>query len=114
MTANGRPRGATTTPAAPFTSAGRTYGPRCAKLIARAATASAPRTSCVGPLTAAVGAHHDVRVEHRDEPFEVAVAGGGEEGVDHAALLGEVGVGSRGLAAHPPPRAAGELAGGVR
>jgi hypothetical protein len=39
------PRGATTTPATPFTSAGRTNGERPANVIARAATSRAPRTS---------------------------------------------------------------------
>ena len=33
-----------------------------------------------------VGAQHDVRVEHREQRLEVAVARGGEERVDHLAL----------------------------
>jgi hypothetical protein len=39
---------------------------------------------------ALVGAQHDVGVQDGDQAFEVAVAGGGEERVDHAALLAQV------------------------
>jgi hypothetical protein len=45
----------------------------------------------------AVGAQHDVRVEHREQRGEVAGAGGGEEGVDHCSLAGEIGVDHRPL-----------------
>src|SRR5918997_1005418 len=44
MTANGRPRGATTTPAAPFTRAGSTNGESREKVNVCSATARAPRT----------------------------------------------------------------------
>ena len=39
---------------------------------------------------AAVGAQHDVGVEHRHQRLEVAVAGGGEVGVDDRLLAGQV------------------------
>ena len=96
-TASGRPRGATTTPAAPFTSAGRANRARRAKRSACSATAAAPRTSLDAPdgSGAAVGAEHDVRVEHREQRVEVAAARGGEEGVDDLPLAGEIGVGHR-------------------
>ena len=102
--------GATTTPAAPFTSAGRTNGE-----AARTRSPARPRPARREPRTrrrgadAAVGSQHDVRVEHRDQRLEVAVAGGGEEGVDDFALAGEIGVGHRGRSLHPAPRAAREL-----
>ena len=93
----GRPSGATTTPATPLTRAGRTYGASRANMSARLATALAPRTSTesCGRSGAAVGAQHDVGVEHGDEGVEVAVAGGGEERVDDRALAGRVGVAAR-------------------
>ena len=61
-----------------------------------------------------VGAEHDVRIEHGDEGFEVALEGGGEKGVDHAPVLGRVGDALRPGAAHPAPCPARELAGGLR
>ena len=76
MTANGCPWGATTAPAAPLTSAGRTHGESRAKLIARSATARAPRTTAEpGRRGPRVGAQHDIRVEDRDERVEVALRG---------------------------------------
>ena len=53
MTENGRPRGATTTPAAPFTSAGRTNGESREKVSVCSATARAPRTSLDRPARTA-------------------------------------------------------------
>ena len=75
-------------------------------MSARPATAAAPRTTL-----GAVGAHHDVRVECLEQRVEVAVAGGGEEGVDDLPLPGQVGVEDRGHALDPPAGAAGQLAG---
>ena len=74
MTETGRPPGATTTPAAPFTSAGRTNGESRANIRAWLATASAPRTSAdPAAAGATVGAQHDVGIEHRNERVEVAL-----------------------------------------
>jgi hypothetical protein len=53
MTENSRPRGATTTPAAPFTSAGRANRASQANASARSATAGAPRASLDAPAAAA-------------------------------------------------------------
>ena len=58
---------------------------------------------------AAVGAQHDIRMQHRDERVEVAVARRREERVDDLALAGRVAVGRRRLP-HAPACAAGELA----
>jgi len=58
-----------------------------------------------------VGAQDDVRVEQREECVEVAVARGGEEGVDDRALAGRIGVGYRCLCLDPAAGAAGELPG---
>ena len=58
-----------------------------------------------GRQRAAVGPQHDVRVEHREQRLEVAVARGGEERVDDLALAREVGVGDRALALAPRRRA---------
>src|ERR1700730_13774654 len=38
----------------------------------------------------AIGAQHDVRIEHGDQPLEVAVAGGSEKRIDDAPLLVQV------------------------
>src|SRR5581483_7206396 len=43
----------------------------------------------------AVCPEDDLRVEDCDQPFEVSLAGGGHEGVDHLALCRQVGVGWR-------------------
>ena len=59
----------------------------------------------------AVGPQHDVGVEHREEPVEVAVARGREERVDELPLLGEVRFGCR-CRAEATPRTAGELSRG--
>src|SRR6266545_3825113 len=75
------------------------HGPRTAYL---------PR--CARGRGTEIGSEHDVRVEHRDQRVEVAVARGGEEGVDDRPLAGGVGVGNRGSALHPPAGPAGELA----
>ena len=42
---------------------------------------------------ALVGAQHGVRIEHRHQAVEVTLAGGGQERLDHLALLLEVSVG---------------------
>ena len=63
---------------------------------------------------AAVGAEHDVRVEHRHQSLEVAFAGGGEVGVDDRPLAGQVRVRRRRRLAHAAAGAAGELAGRLR
>ena len=55
-------------------------------------------------------AHHDLGVEHGDEGFEIAVAGGRHEGVDELALAAEVRVRHGRLALHTPAGAAGQLA----
>src|SRR5215217_7417012 len=101
MTANGRPRGATTTPAAPFTSAGRTNGESREKVSVCSATARTHGT--------AIDSQHDVRVEHREQRLEVTLARGSEEGVDGLLLAGKTGVGRSGRSPHPAARAAGEL-----
>ena len=113
MTENGRPVGVTTTPAAPLTSAGRTNCASCANGMARRATFSAPWTTRERSA-ALVGAQHDVGVQDRDEALEVTVTGGGEEGVDDAALLVQVRVRRRGGALDAAAGAAGELARGGR
>jgi hypothetical protein len=58
--------------------------------------------------SAAVDPEDDVGVEHPDERLEIAVTGGGEEGVDDASLLAQIGFRFRRVL-HPAPRAAGEL-----
>ncbi len=85
-------------------------------MSARLATSAAPRISSVAPgrPAAGVGAQHDVGVQHRDQPVEVAVARGGEEGVDDLALPApgrRRGAGA--LAPHAAAGAAGQLAGRV-
>src|SRR5438093_4854481 len=44
---------------------------------------------------ASVGADHDVRIEHRQQPLEVALARRRQERVDHRPLAVEIGVGHR-------------------
>jgi hypothetical protein len=87
MTANGRPPGASTAPAAPLTSAGRADRTGPEKSTARAATAAAqvPRLSW-RDLT--VDPELDVRVQHLHERVEVSVAQGSEERTDDAVLTG--------------------------
>ena len=82
-----------TAPAVPLISAGRTDvretagGHRVAGEVLRAAD--------LLRALAGVGAQQDVGVEDGDEGVEVALARGGEVGVDDRALAGEVGVGRR-------------------
>ena len=112
ITAKGRPPTVTTTPAAPFTRAGRSRRARERDQRACPATAAAPRTTTggAGAPGAEVGSQHDVGVEQRDEGVEVAPARCQEEGVDHVSLTGEIGVGSRYLGAFDAaPGPAGEL-----
>ena len=79
------------------------------------ATALAPRTSLVPP--AGVGPPSarriDVRVEHRQQPGEVAAARSREEGIDGGPLVRPVRIGSLSCSLDPDPPAgpAGELAG---
>ena len=61
--------------------------------------------------SAAVGAEDDVRVEHLDERFEVAVAGSGKERVYDLALTREIRIRHGSRAADAPPCAACELTG---
>jgi hypothetical protein len=87
-----RPRGATSTPTAPFTSTGRAA--RARPRIASGATASAPRTSCGPPPRDGhrVRTKDDIQVEDRQQALKVATSRGGQEGVDHRSLPVEVGV----------------------
>ena len=68
-------------------------GPAASTSCAWPATAAAPRTTREPAERPEVRAQHDVRVEHREQRLEVAVARRGEEGVDDLALRLEVGVG---------------------
>src|SRR6266571_3511300 len=52
---------------------------------------------------------HDVRVEQGEKRVKVTGARGGEEGVDHFSLVGEIGVGNRCHSSHTAARAAREL-----
>jgi len=62
----------------------------------------------------AVGAQHDVRVEHRDQCVEVTLPGGGEVGVDDRPLASQVRVRRRRRLAYAAASAAGELVGRLR
>ena len=113
-TANGRSLSSNATaPAAPLTSAARTYG---AKPPRRDSTLRDPCRAVQLDrfAVAAVGAEHDVRVEHGHEAVEIALAGGGEVGVDDCPLADHVGVRRRRRVAHAAPGAACELAGRLR
>ena len=114
MTANGHPGAATTTPAAPLTNAGwACTAPSRANVQRPLRPPRAPRHDHRRARTrdAAVGAQHDVGVEHRDQRVEVAAPGRGEEGIDHLALPGEVRVGNGRRALDPPPGPARQLPG---
>ena len=67
------PLGATTTPTAPSMSAVRAV---CARPWYAFATACAPRISALSPMSAAagIGTEHDIRIEQRQQPLEIAVA----------------------------------------
>ena len=113
-TEKGRPSEAQTTPAAPLMSAGVASPRRAlANAIVCSATAWAPRTSCDAPRRqrSPIGSEHDVWVEDRDQGPEVALAGGGEEGVDDLSLAAEVGVREWGRSLDPAAGAARELPG---
>ena len=56
----------------------------------------------------------DVGVEYLEQCLEVSGPGGSQEGVHQTALLRQFGVRRGDGVAHPAPRTAGELAGGVR
>ena len=89
ITDSGRPFGATTTPAAPLTRAGRTHGASDAKVIARLATSAAPRTVivCAG----------------RRRPPSLCSTTSGSRTATSASK-------SPSCASHPAPRAARQLA----
>ncbi len=115
MTEIGWPSGAhETTPAAPFTSAGRAANPASRRVnvsdwLATAAVADLPGRS--RRHGTAVGSEHDVRVEHREQLLEVTAARGGEEGIDDRSLLAEIRIGNRGRSLHPATGPARELSG---
>ena len=109
----GRSSAVATTPTVPFTSTGCNVADGRANMTARPATAAAPAHDVRG-IRPSVSAEHDVGVEQPDEPLEVAEPGGGEEGVDHLALAGPIGIGSTHASLHPSTGAAGELAGRLR
>src|SRR5215207_1909915 len=79
------------------------YGPRTVDLARSAST-----HGC------AIGSNDDVGVENRDKRVEVAIAGGGEEGIDNFTLAHAIAVGNRGRALHTAPCAARELPCGRR
>lgn len=56
----------------------------------------------------------DVWVQQRDQPFEVIVPCGGQEGVGDGSVTGDVGVGKLGRLPYPAVGAAGELAARMR
>src|SRR5262245_44460544 len=53
---------------------------------------------------------HHVGVEHGEQRAKITGTRGGQEGVDHFSLVGEIGVLSRRASPHPATRAARELA----
>ena len=69
---------------------------------------------CARNYRLAVGPEHDLRIEHHHERPEVAVPGGGEEGVHDLSLAGDLGDGRSGRSPHPAARPARELAGRLR
>ena len=116
-TENATPSRVVTAPATPLTSAGWASRPSCR--VHHRPAGHGHRTaygSCrgghAGREGSLVGPDDDVGVEHGEEGVEIAVARGGQEGVDHDPLALEVGVGdSRRLALDAPAGAAGQLAG---
>ena len=66
-----------------------------------------------GEARAGVGAQDDVGVQQGDERVEVPLAGGGEEGLDHLALLVGIGVAHGRVALDAAARPAGELPRGL-
>ena len=109
-TTRGRPPGAHTAPAAPFTSAGCANRARPLKVSATARrTVDLPRRAHFH--VCAVGSEHDVWVEHREKRLEVTLARGGQEGVDDFSLAGAIGVGNRGRSLYPAAGPAGVLPG---
>jgi hypothetical protein len=107
-TAKGLSSRPTTAPAAPLTIAGRACGanrvPR--DMICRRAHDGRPSER--GDL-ARVDPEDDVGVEHGQQPFEIARAGGSEKRVDDFALAPDIGVGLRPGASNPASPAAGQL-----
>ena len=97
----------TASASAPSTSAGLAA---CARPLKASATAGAPRISASEPSrwAAVIGAEHHLGIQHREQPLEVAVARGLEEGLDDLLLPAEIGVRRR-RALHPAAGAAGQL-----
>ena len=58
-----------------------------------------------------VGSNDDVWVEQREQRVEIALARGGQEGIDNFSLTGEVGVRNCGVTPDPAACAARELPG---
>jgi hypothetical protein len=108
-----RPRGATTTPTLPLMSASATGGDPARRAPASApwATASAPRSSRVAPGgSAAASARRTTAGSSTPEKrVEVALASGGEKGLDDLALRLHVRVRGGVPSADAPARAAREL-----
>ena len=53
--------------------------------------------------------HHEIRIEHSEQAFEVASAQGCKKGIDDLSLSHQIGVGRYRTAAHTTSRPAGEL-----
>lgn len=111
-TAIGRLARLMTRPGAPLTTARSLVQPGPAKRKPRAITSSAPRA--VGMRHTPVEPQHHVRVEHRDQAREVALARGRQERLGHRPLLREVGVGGRRGRLHAAAGSARQLAGRER
>ena len=103
-TATGTPSSVATKPAAPSTIAGCATRPVAG--VPRAARHGAGALDDPQRAAAVVGAQDDVGVQHREQPLEVAAAGGGQERVDDLPVGGGR-VAVRALDAAPRPR--GEL-----
>jgi hypothetical protein len=92
----------------PLSAATRRVVAVCVEQIRRATNASAHPEA---PLT---GAGRTNRARSANPSAPPAAAGGGEEGVDHLALAGQVRVGDGGCSPYPAAGPAGELPGGLR
>jgi len=112
MTENRRPRATTTTPTAPFTSAGCTNRPSREKVRACSATARAPRTSLGAPAGTAPRSEHDVCVDATSAKSPSRAAA--EKASTTSRWRVEVGVGNPGRSLHPAACAARELPRGGR
>jgi hypothetical protein len=107
---NGCPWRKASAPTTPLTKRGSDVQPHLgvAERLARdrGGPASLPRAA----ERPKIGAHDDVRVEHRHEPIEVALTRGRQKRVDDLALRFDVRIGNHSLGAHAPARSARELA----